>query len=186
MFCGSCGNFIDEGSKFCNICGQRVTNEDSNPIGEGTSITSNPDPISSNGNNNNKFNYQDDVVCKTQDKANIWLVIIGFLIPIVGLILFVVLKKNTPKKANAIGISALIGFVISIFVVPIIAITFFVTNVSNEFKDYYNDYDEYLYDEYDDYDYDYDFDYDEYKNYIEDELENFDEDFSKYYQKNTL
>lgn len=184
MFCEHCGNFIDEGSRFCNICGKRVAPEDSNPIDEGEEITSNPDPISSNGNNrNNNFSNKNDVVYKTQDKANIWLVIIAFFIPIVGLILFVALKKNTPKKANAIGISSLIGFIIGIFVVPVIAITFFVTNVSNEFKDYYNDYDEYLYDEYDDYDYDYDFDY---ENYIEDELENLDEEFYKYYEKNTL
>ena len=143
MFCEHCGNFIDEGSRFCNICGKRVAPEDSNPIDEGEEITSNPDPISSNGNNrNNNFSNKNDVVYKTQDKANIWLVIIAFFIPIVGLILFVALKKNTPKKANAIGIAALIGFVLG-FIISIFAVIFVMIVTFASFDSYYNDYDNY-------------------------------------------
>ena len=176
MFCGSCGKFIEEGSKFCTGCGQKVTPIGSRPIEEITSVTTNPDPINTGSNNTN---YQDDVVCKTQDKVNVWLVIVGFLIPIVGLILFITLKKKTPKKANAIGIAALVATILS--VVAFIAVIIFVGYMFVGLSEVYNldSYDNYYYD--DDYYYyeDYEYDFDEELNKLEDELD-------KYYQENTI
>lgn len=42
-----------------------------------------------------------------------WL-LLGFFIPIVGLILYLVWKETSPSKAKAAGYGALIGFVISL------------------------------------------------------------------------
>jgi hypothetical protein len=48
------------------------------------------------------------------DGKNIPLNILSFLIPIVGLVLYLVLKDATPIRARSVGISALVGVVASI------------------------------------------------------------------------
>lgn len=47
-----------------------------------------------------------------EDRANVGLVILSVLFPIVGLILFFVKKKETPKAAKAYIIAAVISFVV--------------------------------------------------------------------------
>lgn len=49
-----------------------------------------------------------------EDKKSVGFNILSFFFPIVGLILFLVWKKDTPIKAKGCGISALIGFVVGI------------------------------------------------------------------------
>lgn len=46
-----------------------------------------------------------------QDKPNIWLNLISFLLPIVGLILFLFKIKNKPKQAKSLGIWAILGVI---------------------------------------------------------------------------
>ncbi len=41
--------------------------------------------------------------------------LLGFCIPLVGLILYIVWKEEKPITAKAVGIGAIIGFVLSIF-----------------------------------------------------------------------
>lgn len=185
MFCGNCGKLVEEGNKFCTGCGQKITPIGSNPISENV-INNSSDinevngPIKTNTkkieeNNYNKLNYEEDVVCKTQDKVNVWLVILGFLIPIVGLILFVTLRKNTPKKANAIGISVLISFIFNLILGIIIVI--YVSFMTIYSLDNY------------DYNYDYDYDYDEYyyENYDDEyDLNKLENELNKYYNENKI
>lgn len=52
-----------------------------------------------------------------QDVPSIGLNILSFCIPIVGLILYCVHQSKTPKKASAIGKSALIGFIIGLVLI---------------------------------------------------------------------
>ena len=49
-----------------------------------------------------------------EDAPNIGWAILGFLIPIVGLILYLVNKDTYPKKAKSAGKGALIGFCLSV------------------------------------------------------------------------
>lgn len=182
MFCGKCGKFVEEGNKFCTGCGEKITPIGSNVVSEqenaniNVGTSTNPIDLGDNkqkSDSYNKLNYEDKVVCKTEDKVNVWLVILGFLIPLVGLILFISLKKNTPKKANAIGIAALIGFVLG-FVLTIIALIFVFIIAASNYSEYYDRYeDDYYYNE--EYDYDYDFEFDR----LEEELE-------KYYNENKI
>lgn len=51
------------------------------------------------------------------DKSSVGLNILSFFIPIVGLILYFTMKAKTPIKAKAIGISALIGFILNLILV---------------------------------------------------------------------
>lgn len=48
-----------------------------------------------------------------EDMPNGLLNVIGFLIPLAGLIMFCVMHGQTPRKANQIGLFSLIGFIIN-------------------------------------------------------------------------
>lgn len=52
----------------------------------------------------------------TVDIPSTGLNVLSFLLPIVGLILFIVYHEKAPTKANAIGKWALIGFVVGLIV----------------------------------------------------------------------
>lgn len=186
MFCGKCGKFVEEGNKFCTGCGEKVTPINSNYINEvqpsiNESTSTNPIDLgkSNQGNSNyDNLNSEDEVVCKTQDKVNVWLVILGFFIPVVGLILFVTLKKNTPKKANAIGIAALVGFVLGI-ILSVVVIVFIVIMTASEYYNYYDDYNDYYDNYYNDYHY-----YDDYD--FEEQINKLEKEFDKYYNENRI
>ena len=49
-----------------------------------------------------------------EDKVSVWFCVLAFLIPIFGLIYWAIKREETPKKANAVGITALISWVASI------------------------------------------------------------------------
>jgi hypothetical protein len=48
------------------------------------------------------------------DRFSFGLAFIGFLVPLAGLIVFIVLNKMYPRKARSCGIGALIGFIIGV------------------------------------------------------------------------
>ncbi len=54
-----------------------------------------------------------------QDESNIGMAILGFFIPIVGFILYLIWHSDYPKKAKSAGTGALIGFGVS-FVISIL------------------------------------------------------------------
>ena len=49
-----------------------------------------------------------------EDKVSVWLCVLAFLIPLFGLIYWAIKREETPKKANAVGITALISWVAGI------------------------------------------------------------------------
>ena len=53
--------------------------------------------------------------CKVDDTPSIGLNIVAALLPVVGLILFIVYHSKAPTKAKSIGIAALLGFFINLF-----------------------------------------------------------------------
>ncbi len=53
----------------------------------------------------------------SEDKNSIALDILGLLIPIVGLILYLCYKNQSPTKAKNIGICALIGFILNLVLI---------------------------------------------------------------------
>lgn len=58
------------------------------------------------------------------NKGNIGWGVLGFFIPLVGLILFLVWKTDRPADAKCAGVGALIGFILNI-VVCVIYVIFF-------------------------------------------------------------
>jgi RsiW-degrading membrane proteinase PrsW (M82 family) len=65
-----------------------------------------------NGDNSSEINEE----LNMSDSLNVGFKILCFLIPIVGLILYIVEKEKNPSKANSAGKCALWGFVISLLI----------------------------------------------------------------------
>ena len=59
------------------------------------------------------------------DSSDIILNIVSFIAPFIGLIIYIVLKDNSPRKASGAGKFALIGFcfVYLLFLIPVILFT---------------------------------------------------------------
>ena len=86
MFCSKCGHEISDEAVVCTNCGCAV-NGAKNVAG----------------------------AAGGEDIPNGGLNVLGFLIPIVGLIMYCVMHSQTPRKANQIGLFSLVGFIIAFF-----------------------------------------------------------------------
>ena len=82
-FCSKCGKEIMDEAVVCVHCGCSVT-----PTNTATPAT-------------------------TGDAPNTGFAVLGFFIPIVGLILYLINKDTAPLKAKSAGKGALIGFIVS-------------------------------------------------------------------------
>jgi hypothetical protein len=60
----------------------------------------------------NYSNYGGAPEGNPNDKKSIGFGILSFFIPLVGLILFIVWRKEMPKKAKSAGIGAIVGIVV--------------------------------------------------------------------------
>ena len=94
-YCRSCGAQVQEYSRYCPKCGS--------PVGYSNS------------------NYQ-QMNAAQYDSGSIWWAVLGFLIPLVGLILFIVWMDNKPNSAKMAGIGALVSVILSVLIVPITVI----------------------------------------------------------------
>ena len=66
--------------------------------------------------------YQENTMPQ-EEKANVGLAILSFLIPLAGLIIFIVHKDKKPKTAKASGICALVSFIINIIAVVVMSVS---------------------------------------------------------------
>lgn len=75
MYCKQCGKLINDNSVFCEYCGTKVDNVNTN---SGSSSTNTP------------------------KKNNVWALIgwgtLAFFLPIIGFILFIILRKEKAKR----------------------------------------------------------------------------------------
>lgn len=67
----------------------------------------------------NQYSYQNQQMPPKEEKASVGLAILSFIIPIAGLIIFLVNKKKKPKTAKVSGICALVGFILGIIFIAI-------------------------------------------------------------------
>ncbi len=107
MFCRNCGKQLNDGDKFCPACGTSIasannaehTSENFPPVRE------NPTPAQ----NNNVQN-----ALRPGDSASVGWAFLGFFIPIVGLILYLIWKQDYPVKAHSAGKGALVSVVVGV------------------------------------------------------------------------
>ena len=82
----------------------------------------------------------DNNINETDDRSSFGFAILGFFIPIVGLILFLIYEGKKPKRAKSAGKGALIGFITKIVLSIILVILYVVfaatlfTNISNDIE----------------------------------------------------
>ena len=94
-FCSNCGKEIDDETDFCPNCGTRVI----------------------------KTEKQTEVKVQTTPEENTTgFAVIGFLFPMVGLILWAVWKKSNPKRSKSTIKGTLIGFAVGIVLSILLAV----------------------------------------------------------------
>lgn len=91
---------------YCRNCGKNIDESDRYCINCGTRF-----------NNNNK---------EMDDNSSVGFAILGFFIPIVGLILYLVYEEKKPKRAKSAGKGALIGIITKIVLSGILVILYVV------------------------------------------------------------
>lgn len=104
-----------------------------------------------------------------EEKGSVLLGILGFMFPLIGLILYLAMMHSEPKKAKSAGKGALTAFIIYLVFIVIVTISVMVPVIdtyrkssqaddSSYVENY--DYDDVRYSNDYDYNYDYDYDYD--------------------------
>lgn len=103
MYCEKCGHEIKEDDKFCSYCGVE------NKSFKGYSYF------------NEKVEQENTSNSVNKDSGNMGFGVVGFFVPICGLILYLCWKKEKPKTAKYAGIGALlsvgISFVLCLFII---------------------------------------------------------------------
>ena len=105
-YCKYCGNELQSGDVFCSKCGANIEAQQYN--------------------NDNDFTTIFDKVDSIPDSGHVAWGLLGFIVPIVGLILFLVWKDEKPKTALMAGKGALISVILGIAVTILILILFIV------------------------------------------------------------
>ncbi|MBR6737245.1 MAG: zinc ribbon domain-containing protein [Clostridia bacterium] len=90
MYCKYCGTQVPDGAKFCPSCGKALNDA---PVCENRPM---PAPDDAGG-----FGWG----------------FLGFIIPILGLVLFLIWKDEYPLRAKSCGKGALISVIVSIVIV---------------------------------------------------------------------
>ena len=91
-YCSNCGNELNEGAEFCSKCGSAVA--------AGSSAS-----IQQSNSENHRVN--------NGDAPSGGFAFLGFLFPLVGLILYLVWRESFPLKANSCGKGALVSLIFS-------------------------------------------------------------------------
>ena len=94
MYCIKCGKEIEEGAAFCPACGASQQPQQP-PVQQ---------PVQ---------NWQQPVQQPAEESGIGW-GILGFFIPLAGLVLFLVWKDTKPKSSKAAGVGALISVGVSV------------------------------------------------------------------------
>lgn len=142
MICKWCNQQNTENNKFCMHCGKELSNTNNINSDQLNNNTLN-DYNSNIYNNQIQNNYQTNVSNQiVEEKANIWLAILSWFIPLAGLIIFIVKKDKQPKTAKVSGICALISFILNLvlvivgfFLISTLSYSIFKSSVDEEIND---------------------------------------------------
>ncbi len=105
MYCKNCGTEIREDAKFCDNCGKSITDYEENMSGSQNQSIQPP-----------ALDYSGSFL--------MWLV--GFFIPIIGLILYLCMRHDEPGKARSAGKGALSAFILHLVLVALYLFAVFV------------------------------------------------------------
>ena len=115
-FCNNCGGKLNGDEKYCPYCGSSL--------------------LENNNNNNNvNINMNTQQTPTSESGSAGWWGVLGFFIPIVGLVLYLVWKDEKPKASKAAGTGALIG-AITLIVLVILYVVFIFSIIGTAFSYY--------------------------------------------------
>ncbi len=92
--CPACGKELADDVSYCTNCGHKM-NADGSNVNEANTAPIQP------------------AAPAPEDKANIGLCVLSVFVPLVGIILWIVQHKQTPKAARAYGLCGIISWVVS-------------------------------------------------------------------------
>lgn len=110
-YCSNCGAHLADNVNFCSNCGaSQIARQSQQPQqSQQTYYSQQP-----NYNTQNYYSAQpSSSVNSPKDEKSFGIALLGFFVPIVGLILFLVWKDSSPLKAKSAGKGALTGFIIA-------------------------------------------------------------------------
>lgn len=110
MYCKNCGNKVDSTDKFCSNCGEKIEQEKTvycTYCGKEILQSQTTCPHCSKRVVKSAIYNQYDLETKL-------LIVVSFFIPILGILLWIVLK-NQEEKAKVILVAALIGILFKIY-----------------------------------------------------------------------
>ncbi|MCL2598639.1 MAG: zinc ribbon domain-containing protein [Firmicutes bacterium] len=111
MFCSHCGKDGIEQVAFCTSCGAV------GGLGQSNAFQ-----------NQNAYAQQGNVhpIQTSRDSGSGWWGVLGFFVPLVGLILFLVWRDDRPRDSKNAGLGALIGVIVSFVMAIVMTIVFVV------------------------------------------------------------
>lgn len=112
MFCKYCGHELLNDDKFCPFCGKKVNEEQENTEKQVLNTTSvNNDSFKKFEDYNQHVPYyvrQDNNPNEIEDSGSFGWAVLGFFVPLCGLILYLAWRSTKPKCAKNAGIGALV------------------------------------------------------------------------------
>lgn len=122
MYCKHCGNRIDEDSKFCTACGapveapQKTGGVSDNPFSENFSADATRGQYTPPPQPSYPPHYEPRT--NPDDRSSFGWGLLGFFIPLAGLILYLVWRTEYPLRAKSVGKGALVSVILyAVFVV---------------------------------------------------------------------
>ncbi len=161
MFCQYCGKPLAEDAAFCCACGKATVSAEAP-----TETPVEPTPAAQQPVTPPQYTampmqppvqpqqppyppYQPYPPAKPYDNGSFGWAVLGFFVPLVGLILFLLWKDDKPRSAKRAGLGALVGFIVNILVtvvplvIGVVALIVEGSSSGGEFYDPYLDYDYY-------------------------------------------
>ena len=106
-YCSKCGKEVGVNAQFCPNCGEPQSTGSYNPA------------------------YSSQRPTDPNDSDSFGWAILGFVVPVVGLILYLIWAQTRPKSAKMVGLGALVGFIFSIVVSIIYFVVLFALMSTN-------------------------------------------------------
>ena len=120
--------------KFCTYCGSYINNKDAHFCENCGAVINNTNNI--NNSNINPINDNNKDPLFRDENAFLW-GILGFFVPVAGLVLFILWNKEKKRIAKAAGLGALIRVIlVIIFTIFILIIAFLSEPTKERDKDY--------------------------------------------------
>ena len=152
MYCHNCGKQVGDNSRFCRYCGADLREGASKhgqggtdaADGQGAQEKKSDDLFGFNAQNGGQqgsggYNAPPPQYTRytdPDDRRSVGFGVLGFFIPLVGFILWLVWRDSMPQRARSCAIGALVGVIVYV-IFAIISVALSLTFAADIFEEYY-------------------------------------------------